>query len=144
MLIFLQIFHISTAIYCLVALPLKVAIILQIRRIVLNKTQSDLRRPYKRVVLRWVIDFFIAINVIFYVFIVVFQLLTCRPLRKSWDFRLPGTCVPHRLIIHICSASINAASDLVTIILPQPVIWSLKMDSRKKWGLSAVFLLGAL
>lgn len=110
----------------------------------LNKTQTELRGPYRGSIIRWVIDFFIAVNVIFYAFIVLFQLLTCQPLRKAWDFRLPGHCVSHRLVIHICSATINAASDLVTIILPQPVIWSLKMDNRKKLGLSAVFLLGGL
>lgn len=49
-----------------------------------------------------------------------------------------------RMVVHIPSASINTASDLIIVILPQPAIWRLELSAKKKWGLSAVFLLGAL
>jgi hypothetical protein len=45
-------------------------------------------------------------------------------------------------IMHIISAAINTASDLILILLPQPVIWSLNMNWRRQMGLSAVFLVG--
>ncbi|OAL55915.1 hypothetical protein IQ07DRAFT_627934 [Pyrenochaeta sp. DS3sAY3a] len=130
-----KIFHISTAIYALVQLPLKLALILQIRRIVLPAHTTQYLPSRSRLLLRWTIDFFIAMNVLFYLTLFLFQWLMCRPLRKAWDFRL---------IVHIASASINTASDLITMILPQPVIWKLNLQRKRKWGLSAVFLLGGL
>ena len=48
------------------------------------------------------------------------------------------------MVVHIVSASINTASDLIIVILPQPVIWRLELTRKRKWGLSAVFLLGGL
>lgn len=79
-----------------------------------------------------------------YLTLILFQLLTCTPLRKAWAFYEPGTCIPNRLVIHIVSSAINTLSDLIIIILPQPIIWSLDMDRRRKWGLSAVFAIGGL
>ncbi|KAH7076445.1 hypothetical protein BKA63DRAFT_282814 [Paraphoma chrysanthemicola] len=141
-----KLFQISTALYCIVALPLKVAIILQIRRIVLPRTGSSdpSQRTTTRFLLRVTIDFFIFLNVAFYLALFFFQWLQCRPLRKAWDFRVPGYCTPHHLVLHIISASINTLSDLITVLLPQPVIWKLKMDRKRKIGLSAVFALGGL
>jgi len=137
----LQLLHISTAIYCLIALPLKLAIILQIRRIVLPRRTSQ---SASRLLYRWMIDFFITLNAVFYLSLFIFQFLACRPLARAWDPRVEGYCVPHRMSVHIVSASINTASDLITVLLPQPVIWSLKMARRRKWALSAVFCVGAL
>tara|TARA_R110002003_G_scaffold126_47_gene11828 strand:- start:10268 stop:11215 length:948 start_codon:yes stop_codon:yes gene_type:complete len=142
-----QLFHISAAIYALVALPLKVAIILQIRRIVLPRTLFSVNTTGSTktyFLLRLTIDLFIFLNVAFYLALFFFQFLTCRPLRKAWDSRVPGYCSPHHLIVHIISASINTLSDLITVLLPQPVIWTLKLDRRRKIGLSAVFALGGL
>ena len=72
----------------------------------------------------------------------LFQFLVCQPLEAAWNPFIPGKCLPDRFIMHIISAAINTASDLILILLPQPVIWSLNMDWRRQVGLSAVFLVG--
>ena len=92
----------------------------------------------------WIIDGFLALNVMFYLALILFQLLACRPIAHAWDPLILGTCVPNKLVVHIISAAINTASDLIIIIMPQPVIWRLNISNKRKWGLSAVFLLGGL
>ncbi|KAF2025233.1 hypothetical protein EK21DRAFT_117021 [Setomelanomma holmii] len=139
-----KLFHLSSAIYAVVALTLKVAIILQIRRIVLPRISTSSTKSTRSRLLRLTIDFFLFLNVAFYLALFFFQFLTCRPLHKVWDFRVPGTCGPHHLIVHIISASINTLSDLITVLLPQPVIWSLNLDRRRRFGLSIVFMIGLL
>lgn len=102
------------------------------------------RSLHGRPILLWVIDSFLVLNVMFYLALFLFQFLACRPLAHAWDPLVAGTCVKDELVVHIVSASINTASDLIIIILPQPVIWRLELSKKRKWGLSAVFLLGGL
>lgn len=135
-----QLFHIAVAIYSLTIIPLKVSLILQIRRIFLPHNRSLHDRP----MLLWIIDAFLVLNVMFYVSLFLFQFLACWPLAHAWNPLVPGTCVKDKLVVHIVSASINTASDLIIVILPQPVIWRLELGTQRKWGLSAVFLLGGL
>lgn len=80
----------------------------------------------------------------FYTTLFLFQFVACRPLAHAWNPLVPGTCVKNKLVVHIVSAAINTASDLIIVILPQPVIWRLELGVRRKLGLSAVFLLGGL
>ena len=136
----MQLFHISVGVYAVIVLPLKVSLILQIRRIFMPHERSIRKRPTSL----WIIDGFLALNIIFYLALVLFQLLACRPLAHAWDPLILGTCVPNKLVVHIISAAINTASDLIIITMPQPVIWRLTISNKRKWGLSAVFLLGGL
>ncbi|KAJ4382806.1 hypothetical protein N0V86_002030 [Didymella sp. IMI 355093] len=135
-----RLFHISVAVYALIIIPLKVSLILQIRRIFMPHDCSLHARPIRL----WVIDGFLALNVMFYFALFLFQFLACRPLAHAWNPLVAGTCVKDRLVVHVVSASINTASDMIIVILPQPVIWRLSLSKKRKWGLSAVFLLGGL
>ena len=130
----------AVAIYSLIIIPLKVSLILQIRRIFMPHDRSIRARPF----LLWIIDGFLVLNVMFYVALFLFQFLACRPLAHAWNPLVIGTCVEDKLVVHIISASINTASDLIIVILPQPVIWRLELSKGRRWGLSAVFLLGGL
>lgn len=127
--------------YCLTILHLKVAIILQIRRIVVPR---QLRHEKNKAILRRTIDIFLVVNVLFYLTMLFFLMFQCVPLRKVWDFRVPGKCVKDKLIVNIISGVINTASDIIMIIIPQPVIWGLTMEKKKKWGLSIIFMLGGM
>ncbi|UPX11656.1 uncharacterized protein EKO05_0002250 [Ascochyta rabiei] len=135
-----RLFHIAVAIYSLVIIPLKVTLILQIRRIFMPHNRSLHARP----LLLWTIDSFLILNVMFYAALFLFQFLACRPLAHAWNPLVLGTCVKDKLVVHVVSASINTASDLIIVTLPQPVIWRLELSKKRKWGLSAVFLLGGL
>jgi hypothetical protein len=134
-----QFFHFTVGVYAIAIIPLKIAIILQIRRIFTPMGHSSRSQR----TLRWIMDLFLVLNVIFYLTLVLFQFLVCQPLEAAWNPFVPGKCLADRFVMHIISAAINTASDLILIMLPQPVIWSLNMNWRRQLGLSAVFLVGA-
>src|SRR5690242_14355245 len=90
-----QLFHIAVAIYALIIIPLKVSLILQIRRIFMPHNHSLHARPF----VLWVIDSFLVLNVIFYLALFLFQFLACRPLAHAWNPLIPGTCVGDKLIV---------------------------------------------
>ncbi|KAI9810235.1 MAG: hypothetical protein M1827_006369 [Pycnora praestabilis] len=70
----------------------------------------------------------------------------CRPLSKAWDALVPtdvGTCID-RGAIYIFVASINAATDLMILALPLPMLWKLEMPRKQKLAVGAVFAVGSL
>ncbi|KAI1125483.1 hypothetical protein F5Y10DRAFT_246884 [Nemania abortiva] len=69
--------------------------------------------------------------------------LQCIPHRLIWDKTVSGHCIQEKLY-DVITASINLILDLIVLILPQRVIWRLKMSSRKKLRVSAVFAVGLL
>ncbi|KAI0467675.1 hypothetical protein F4859DRAFT_493251 [Xylaria cf. heliscus] len=67
----------------------------------------------------------------------------CIPYQRIWDFTVVGKCIK-KSELEITSAAIHFASDIVILILPQKVIWSLQMSLKKKLGVSIIFSLGVL
>ncbi|RYP22276.1 hypothetical protein DL765_001790 [Monosporascus sp. GIB2] len=61
-----------------------------------------------------------------------------------WDLTLPGGSCMERVNVVIGSASVQLLTDLFTFALPQNIIWSLQMSTRKKIGVSFVFAVGVL
>ncbi|RYP41496.1 hypothetical protein DL767_001001 [Monosporascus sp. MG133] len=61
-----------------------------------------------------------------------------------WDLTVPGGSCMERVYLDITSASIQLLTDLFTFALPQNIIWSLQMSTRKKLGVSFVFAVGVL
>lgn len=70
-------------------------------------------------------------------------LLICRPIAYNWDKTVDGTC-NLGLAPYISSACINMGIDVVIIILPMPMLWSLQLPTRKKVALTAIFGMGVL
>ncbi|RYO93912.1 hypothetical protein DL764_007909 [Monosporascus ibericus] len=61
-----------------------------------------------------------------------------------WDLTVPsGSCL-ERANVDMTSASVQLLTDLFTFALPQNIIWSLQMSTRKKLGVSFVFAVGVL
>lgn len=118
-------------------IPLKTSLILQIQRIFV----PDHARNSAVYLL---IQFFLWINILFYTIMIIFQLCACAPLAKAWDPTIEGGHCANLLLVHIMSASINTASDIVLFALPQPGVWRLHLEGARKWGLRAVFLVGIL
>lgn len=85
----------------------------------------------------------IGIQVIAGVAIVLTLNLQCIPHKAIYDLTVPGKCIDlHK--IQLTSASIHLTCDVIMLLLPQPVIWTLKMTWRKRLGVSFVFSLGVL
>ncbi|KAH8157569.1 hypothetical protein CIB48_g10677 [Xylaria polymorpha] len=60
-----------------------------------------------------------------------------------WDKTVQGTCL-NEGIIWAAYSCLNLASDVIILILPQKVIWGLKLSKPKKIGISIIFAFGLL
>lgn len=85
----------------------------------------------------------VGIQVIAGVAIILALNLQCIPHKAIYDFTVPGKCVDLNKI-QMASASVHLTCDVIMLLLPQPVIWTLKMTWRKRLGVSFVFSLGVL
>ncbi|KAK8135481.1 hypothetical protein PG984_003421 [Apiospora sp. TS-2023a] len=80
------------------------------------------------------------------IFLVNFFTFTfqCWPIARFWDESIQeGACIA-QTEFYLASAVINVVGDVVVLVLPLPVVWSLHTSQSKKWSLSFLFLLGAL
>lgn len=85
-----------------------------------------------------------AFNIAFFSSAIIATTLACRPYQKNWDKTIPGGKCFDPSALQIASAIINLVSDIIVLILPQRVIWSLHLSSKKKTGISVVFAVGIL
>lgn len=59
---------------------------------------------------------------------------TCRPVERSWNKKVPGTCINQMLFIYV-NASANIVLDLLVVSLPIPVIWKMQRNRAEiAWG----------
>ncbi|KAI0875891.1 hypothetical protein GGS24DRAFT_453257 [Hypoxylon argillaceum] len=91
----------------------------------------------------WLCIILVGIQLSFLVASVFALCFTCVPFRSIYDFTVAGKCIK-KADLEITSAAIHFASDIVILILPQRVIWTLHMSLRKKLGVSFIFSLGVL
>jgi hypothetical protein len=89
----------------------------------------------------WTAHVLMAGNILFYLAATLALHLSCFPHARLWDKTLPGTCLDTRPL-DVTSAFVNVLVDLGILLLPQRVIWKLRMSRRKRIGVSAVFGLG--
>lgn len=89
----------------------------------------------------WTAHVLMGVNILFYLAATLALHLGCFPHARLWDKTLPGTCLDTRPL-DVTSAFVNVLVDLGILLLPQRVIWKLRMSRRKRIGVSAVFGLG--
>ncbi|KAI0840503.1 hypothetical protein F5Y06DRAFT_308768 [Hypoxylon sp. FL0890] len=91
----------------------------------------------------WTCQILLWIHILFNFSIIVAYNAKCKPYEKNWNSLLPGACINYKPI-DVCSAIFNLVADLLIFVLPQKVIWSLRMSLSRKIGLSIVFTMGVL
>ena len=85
----------------------------------------------------------IWVNLLFYMAVMLVQIMTCLPREKIWNPSISGTCVDLARVL-ISGAVINVISDFSILILPIARVWQLQITKARKWGISAVFGTGLL
>ncbi|KAI1652663.1 hypothetical protein F4813DRAFT_303643 [Daldinia decipiens] len=78
---------------------------------------------------------------LFYASLIIALNLSCTPYERIWDKTVAGTCIDLKAI-NIAATATNVVLDIAILILPQRIIWKLKMSNAKKIGISAVFAVG--
>ncbi|KAK1855253.1 60s ribosomal protein l36 [Colletotrichum chrysophilum] len=69
--------------------------------------------------------------------------IQCTPHNAIWEFYLPSKCFALPKVM-LTSASVQVATDIVMVLLPQRIIWGLQMNLQRKIGISIIFGVGIL
>ncbi|KAL4966792.1 uncharacterized protein BDV14DRAFT_34997 [Aspergillus stella-maris] len=74
---------------------------------------------------------------------ILFSIFQCRPIHAYWDLepQYTHTCLNDGAIVFSAS-TINIFTDVLTTILPMPLIWKLKLPARQRLAVMAIFGLG--
>ena len=71
-------------------------------------------------------------------------IFSCDPIEKSWNITITeGHCL-NKGILYLVHTSLNAATDLATLLLPIPVIVQLTLPAMQKVGAVLMFVIGSL
>lgn len=65
----------------------------------------------------------------------------CDPPRKAWEVAIPGKCGNSNMM-YTAMASADLIIDIIVILLPMPILWTLQLRTSKKILLTAIFGLG--
>lgn len=128
---YMKAFYASIPIYAMGMCLLKIAILLQYRRIFAVPLMQKLT------MIGLVFEGCWAITVTF------LQVLTCVPVAAFWDTSIEGRCI-NQLVVWFLNASINIATDFMVFSLPLPVIHRLQLRRAQKVMLLGIFCLGFL
>ncbi|KAH8432810.1 uncharacterized protein LDX57_010439 [Aspergillus melleus] len=127
-------FHVASIMYGCCIFFIKLAILLQILEVFVPLKSNNY--------FFWSCHALIWINFVFYTISFFLEIFSCRPMDKVWNILITeGTCLDTTKL-NIAASSINAASDVVILVLPQLRIWGLHMPLHKKIAVSAVFFVG--
>ncbi|KAI0165349.1 hypothetical protein GGR52DRAFT_104922 [Hypoxylon sp. FL1284] len=89
----------------------------------------------------WISHTLLWVLVLLNLSIIIAVLAKCQPFEKNFDPSIPGTCIDLAPVDY-SSTIFSLVADLIIFILPQKVIWSLRLSTNKKLGLSALFAAG--
>ncbi|PYH88112.1 hypothetical protein BO71DRAFT_404108 [Aspergillus ellipticus CBS 707.79] len=127
-------FHAGSIVYGLCCFFVKMSLLLQLLEIFGQQRGGFF----------WTCHSLLWVNFVFYVICTFLEIFACQPMAKNWNVLITtGHCLNTRLI-NVVASSINSASDLIILVLPQTRIWSLNMPFSRKITVSAVFLIGLL
>ena len=83
----------------------------------------------------------LAFNWTFYLATTIVKVCQCLPRNRIWDSSASGTCVNLAALL-IASGLFNIVSELVILVTPIKVLWSLNLSRKKKIGIYLVFTVG--
>lgn len=67
----------------------------------------------------------------------------CRPIQAFYDFSIQGTCIDS-VKFYWASATLNVITDLIVLTLPMPLVWKLRIPTKRKIGISLIFIAGGI
>jgi hypothetical protein len=76
--------------------------------------------------------------------VVIGSIFSCTPVPFFWDKGIHGGQCINLMAFWFSNASFNIISDIAIIILPIPVLKTLNLPKKQKYGLILVFIMGGL
>ncbi|KAI1305649.1 hypothetical protein F5Y03DRAFT_406259 [Xylaria venustula] len=132
---FLYAYVLSTTLYCVTLALAKAAILLECTHIFVVKSNRSL--------FYWICYVLIAVNTALYLVTIVGTAYACSPRERIWRRYLPGTCIDLSAF-NISITTFHLISDILMLLLPQKIIWNLRLATKQKIGVSVVFSGGAI
>ncbi|KAF5597491.1 uncharacterized protein FSUBG_8526 [Fusarium subglutinans] len=126
---FLRMFYFSTVVYNVALAVIKTVFLLQYYRAIPV-------RQYKKTYIASVV--LVTCWSLSQIFLNTFM---CWPIASFWDVTIKGTCILNKSSFYVGAAG-NILTDILIMVLPIPVLRSLKLGRRQKWILISVFCLG--
>ena len=74
---------------------------------------------------------------------IVATIFQCWPIERMWNRKVEGQCIDLTAFWY-ANATAYILGDIIILCLPMPVIRSLKLPRRQRYGLMLVFALGIL
>ncbi|KAL4964939.1 uncharacterized protein BDV14DRAFT_173994 [Aspergillus stella-maris] len=124
--------YIATVLYCPMALLTKIALLSILTRIF---------APYKSKV--YFIYGFLAAITIYYVIAEIIKIRMCDPVPGYWTQDPDAKCLDQRAAL-IADSVISMVSDILILVLPLPLTWSLQMSRNKKLRVIGMLSAGGL
>jgi len=87
---------------------------------------------------------YMAFQVAFILSMFLTTMLLCRPFAMNWDPTIPGGVCGDLLASYYATHITILLTDVILGFLPIPILWKLKMNTRKKIGICLIFMLGTL
>lgn len=83
--------------------------------------------------------------VVSYSLAAIFALVfACTPMQKNWDITVQqGRCI-NRGAVYVATAGMNAATNLILLVLPIAIVLKMKLPKIEKIGLICAFGIGTL
>ncbi|KAI0406564.1 hypothetical protein F4802DRAFT_596261 [Xylaria palmicola] len=129
-------FHISSTIYGICIFFIKLSILMQYIEIFMPN-----REP---LIMFWATIVLIVANFLFYSTSVFLEIFSCQPIDKAWNLLIKeGHCID-LIKLNIAASTFNVISDITILLLPQPMIWKLKLPFRNRLTVSTIFLVAII
>ncbi|KAJ2985762.1 hypothetical protein NUW58_g5360 [Xylaria curta] len=129
---FLYYFHVASILYGICIFFIKLSILFQYIQIFMPTREPK--------AMYWFTIFLIVANFVFYLASTFLEIWACNPIEKAWNPLITtGYCIDV-MELNVIASSVNTASDLIILVLPQLVIWRLVMSFQTKLAVSAIFL----
>jgi hypothetical protein len=97
--------------------------------------------PFRKYVI--FIRVFTGLMLAYYIPAVIVKIRICSPISRFWDKTIDGTCLDQTAII-LADAVVSSVSDLIILILPLPLTWSLQMTTKRKMRVMGILGAGGL
>ncbi|CAH0052189.1 unnamed protein product [Clonostachys solani] len=122
--------------YVLVMILAKSAIILEWTRIFVPRGTRNKFFWFSRAML--------VFNIVAYVVLIIFSLISCVPIQKRWKPWAEGKCFWSAKSLDVTTAWVNLFIDVFILVLPQRIIWTLQLNTGRKIGISVIFSVGLI
>ncbi|ROW07969.1 hypothetical protein VMCG_03409 [Cytospora schulzeri] len=100
-----------------------------------------LRRVFPTRPIRVITAGLTAILVVWWITVLLFQILSCTPVVSFWEFERREHCIDTNMFYDGVAIS-NVLFDFILLFIPIPMVWRLQMTWQRKLQVSFVFLLG--